>query len=58
LLRLALQHTGSTHETKEEARHQLAELEQNLTPEAMPDASLATSRFQEIVEKVLKAKQK
>jgi predicted ATPase len=58
LLHLALQHTGSTHETKEKARHQLAELEQNLTPEAMSDASLATSRFQEIVEKVLKAKQK
>ena len=58
MLHLALQHSGSTHQTKVNAQHQLAELEPNLTPEVLLDASLATSRFQEIVEKVLKAKQK
>lgn len=58
LLHLALQHPSSTHITKERAQNQLAGLEQNLTLELMFGDSLGTPQFQEIVEKVLKAKQK
>jgi predicted ATPase/transcriptional regulator with XRE-family HTH domain len=58
LLHFALQHPASTHITKERAQNQLAGLEAHLPPEVMPNVPLAASRFQEIVEKVLKAEQK
>ena len=58
LLRLALQHNASTHMTKKRAQDLLTELEPYLTPELMTGHSLDIPRFEEIVTKVLQAKQK
>ncbi len=58
LLQLALHHSASTHITKERAQDLLTELELYLNPEVMPNHSLDNPQFEEIVAKVLKAKQK
>jgi len=70
IVNLALQHSASTHITKERARDLLtlawypqgaplhSELEPYLTAELMPDHSPDMPQFEEIVAKVLKAKQK
>ncbi len=55
LLRLALEHSGSTHLTKERAQDLLTALEPYLTPEWIPSRSQDALQFEEIVAKVLKA---
>ncbi len=55
LLRLALEHSGSTHFTRERAQNLLTALEADLTPELIPGRSQDALQFDEIVEKELKA---